>query len=207
MLAVQAPQFGLPFVVLLHVTARENAVFYLSWGATSFMFLVPQMLGQILLIEHGDHPAVLRSQVRFCMKIAAGATACALLLSVAGASLVAVLYGSAYREVAVVLPLMIAGSFGWALTAPLLARARLLGDAVASIGIAVAFGGFVLGGAQLLVPLHGVAGASAAWVVGNAGALAVAWALTARAPARDQIVVPDLARQPVALRVGAEEEA
>ncbi len=52
-LAVQAPFFAVPFVVLVQVDAVENASFYLSWGVMSVVYISVQMIGQALLVEGG----------------------------------------------------------------------------------------------------------------------------------------------------------
>ena len=51
--AVQAPLFGVPFVVLVHVGAVENARFYLSWGVMTVVYVGVQMVCQALLVEGG----------------------------------------------------------------------------------------------------------------------------------------------------------
>ncbi len=56
-LALEAPRFALPVIVLVYVAPSDNANFYVAWAIVAVVLLVPATLGQVLLVEAGRHGA------------------------------------------------------------------------------------------------------------------------------------------------------
>lgn len=175
MLAAQAPQFALPVLVLLRVSPVENAAFYVAWSITTFVFLVPATIGQVLLVEGGRDATDLESHTRVALRLAGAAIGLAVIVSILGAPIISAAYGSAYGRVADLLPLLVLAGVPWSLTTVALNRARVLADHASTLAITVTFAVGVLGLAVLLVPARGADGAVTAWIVGNMAAATIAW--------------------------------
>lgn len=180
MLASQAPQFLVPFVVLLNVTPATNASFYLAWSVTTIVFLVPQMIGQVLLVEGSRGPRVLTAQIKLGLLLTVAVTGAATLGTRIFSGLVTTVLGSAYQDAGRVILPLVAASMAWAFTSVFLADARIRSDAVATIVITATFSVATLVPATLLTPGHGVAGTARAWLFGNVVAAAVAAAMFVR---------------------------
>ena len=115
-LAVQAPFFAVPFVVLVQVDAVENAHFYLSWGVMSVVYISVQMIGQALLVEGGRGGADHRRQAAVALGAGLAVAVSATVLSLGLGPLLAGLYGPAYGPIATLLPLLVAGTIPFAVT-------------------------------------------------------------------------------------------
>lgn len=170
-LALEAPRFVLPVIVLVNVPAAENANFYVAWAVVAVVLLVPTTLAQLLLVEgsRGIVPplATVLKVVCATVGIMAAAWVAALVL-LQGA--IPAWYGADYRSAGRLLPLLMAAGMPWALTSVALADARLRGDHRATLLITIAFSSSVMLPALLLVPSHGVAGVSGPWLGGNLAA-------------------------------------
>jgi O-antigen/teichoic acid export membrane protein len=166
-LAVQAPPFAVPFVVLVHVDAVQNAHFYLSWGVMVVVYISIQVIGQALLIEGGRGGADIRRQAAVAMAVGLAVAASATVLSLGLGPLLAALYGPDYGPVATLLPLLMAGTIPFAVTMTMLTTARIREHSRATITVAVAFAVAVLVPTVLLVSRHGALGAAWGWAIGN----------------------------------------
>ena len=71
-LTYQAPTFAMPVIVLVNVSADDNASFYVAWGVAAVACYVPTAIGQALLAEGGRDGAQLRTQVRLAIVVAGG---------------------------------------------------------------------------------------------------------------------------------------
>jgi O-antigen/teichoic acid export membrane protein len=180
-LAVQAPFFAVPFVVLVQVSAVENARFYLSWGVMSVVYISVQMIGQALLVEGGRGGADHRRQAAVSLGAGLAVATTATVLSLALGPLLASLYGPAYGPVATLLPLLVGGTIPFAVTMTLLTMARIRERSNSTIAVAVAFAVAVLVPTVLLTASDGVLGAAWGWTIGNTIAAALA-ALASRLP-------------------------
>lgn len=182
-LAVQAPFFAVPFIVLVHVDAVENARFYLSWGVMAVVYICVQMIGQALLVEGGREGADHRRQAAVAMAVGLALTASATLLSLGIGPVLARIYGSDYGPVATLLPLLIAGTIPFAVTMTMLTAARIREHSSSSVAMAIALAVAVLVPTLLLTARDGALGAAWGWTVGNAIAAVLAL-LASRLPDR-----------------------
>ncbi len=180
LLALQAPQFALPFIVLVNVSATTMASFYIAFSIATLVFLVPHTLGQVLLVEGGRGTRHPRSQVKLTLVLGVGAMTLAALATVTGVDLVVAVYGQDYQAAADALPWFVVAGVPWAVTCSLLARVRIYEYREHTLYITGALALATLVPAVLLVPDHGVAGAAAAWIAGNVVAAAVALVVTIR---------------------------
>jgi O-antigen/teichoic acid export membrane protein len=194
LLLAQAPQFALPVLVLREVTDDDYASFYIAFGVATVVFLLPHTIGQVLVVEGGRDGADLGAQFRVALLLSGALMGVIAAVTWAGSGLVTVVYGDDYADAQRILPLLVGAGVFWALTSTCLARARVLEDSMATMAITASFAVATLVPAALLVPDHGGDGATAAWLIGNMVAAAVALATMARRPAR-RSPVPD----PVAL--------
>jgi O-antigen/teichoic acid export membrane protein len=167
MLASQAAQFLLPLIVLLTVSSSANASFYVAFGIATIVFLVPQAIGQVLLVEGGKDNAHLGDQVRIGMLLSV-----AVMVLIAGgaflfADLVPAIYGPDYRSAARVLPTLVVAGIPWAVTSICLARVRVEEDTVANVLITGTLAVTIVLPALILTASHGLTGAAVAWLLGN----------------------------------------
>jgi O-antigen/teichoic acid export membrane protein len=181
-LAIQAPFFLLPVVVLLSVRPSTNAVFYVAWSVMAVVFISIQMISQALLAEGGKGEARLDKQVQVTLLIALSLASVTALIAYLGSGSITWIYGAAYASVGGILPTLALAMIPWAFTATFLAEARVREDALSTVAISVGFAAFTLVPAVLLSThneLHGVANA---WLFGNvaAGCLALALSKTQR---------------------------
>lgn len=190
LLLAQGPQFALPVLVLRAVSSDENASFYVAFGVATVVFLLPHVIGQVLLVEGGRDGAELGSQLRLALLLSTALMVGIALVTWVGSGLVTAVYGEEYADAKEILPVLVGAGVLWALTSTCLARARVLEDSLSTMAITVAFALGTLVPAALLVPAHGGGGATAAWLFGNMVAAAVALATLARNPPR-RTTAPD----------------
>ena len=181
-LALEAPRFGLPVIVLVNVSPSENAHFYVAWAIVAVVLLVPAALGQVLLLESGRHGASDAGQLRRLAGAAVALMMIALLAATVLQGLVPAFYGSEYGPAGRLVPLLMAAGIPWAITSVTLADARARRDSVATLAITLALTATVLLPAVFLVPRHGIAGAVGPWLVGNVTAAAIALLVLCRRP-------------------------
>src|SRR3546814_8514506 len=168
------PTFAMPVIVLMHVDADANASFYVAWGAASLACYIPNAIGQALLAEGGRDGARLRSQVRLALLVAGGLMVGCAVVAAVGRELIVTLYGDDYREAADIVPLLVAAAIPWAVTSVYLTEARVRHRHAATVAITLALSAAILIPALVVVPDHGLAGASWAFLGGNAAAALVA---------------------------------
>jgi O-antigen/teichoic acid export membrane protein len=179
--AVQAPFFVVPFIVLIHVDAVENARFYLAWGVMAIVYIGVQMINQALLVEGGRGGADHRRQAAVAMGMGLFVAGSATVVSLGLGPVLARLYGPDYGPVATLLPLLMAGTIPLAVTMTTLTTARITEHAYATIAVAVGFAVAVLLPTLFLVNSHGALGAAWGWTLGNTIAAGLAL-LAARLP-------------------------
>lgn len=173
-LALEAPRFALPVIVLVNVAPSDNANFYVAWAIVAVVLLVPATLGQVLLVEAGRHGASGAGQLGRVAGAAVALMVIALLAATVLQGLVPAVYGSEYGPAGRLLPLLMAAGIPWALTSVTLADARARRDSVATLSITLALTVAVLLPAAFLVPRHGIDGAVGPWLGGNVAAAAIA---------------------------------
>jgi O-antigen/teichoic acid export membrane protein len=181
-LAYQAPYFALPVIVLKHVDSATNGSFYVAWGIVAIAFYVPSAIGQALLAEGGKGGAHVQAQMRLALGLAIALMAAGTVATFAGKGLVVAVFDESYREAAHILPAMMLAGIPWAITSLLLTEARVLHRHVATVAITVTLMLSIIVPALVLVPgtgeRNGLDGASAAWLLGNVFAAAVAIVVT-----------------------------
>jgi O-antigen/teichoic acid export membrane protein len=177
-LAYQAPYFALPVIVLTNVDSATNGSFYVAWGIVAIAFYVPSAIGQALLAEGGKGGAHVRTQMRLAMALAITLMAIGTVVTFLGKGLVVTAFDESYREAAHILPAMMLAGIPWAITSLLLTEARVLHRNVATVVITVTLTLSIIVPALILVPEDGLDGASAAWLLGNVFAAAVALVVT-----------------------------
>ena len=173
-LAYQAPYFLLPVIVLANVGDNTYASFNVAWGIVAVAFYVPTAIGQALLAEGGRDGAKVGHQLRLAMGLALGLMTLSALAAFFGNGVVTMVYGQPYHEAARILPTMVAAGIPWAITSLYLAEVRILHRHVATVSITGALTLAIVVPALILVPNHGIDGASVSWFVGNLVAAAVA---------------------------------
>lgn len=166
-LAVLAPQFVLPIIVLASVAPTQNANFFLAWSIAAVAFVLPMTISRVLLVESSRRGAQLDKQTRTALLLALGIIIVALVGTLVASPGVEYLYGPSYHDAGRILPLLVLGGLPWAVTTIMLGRARARHDVVASIGIPVLLASTVVVGALWLVPERGLDGAVTAWLLGN----------------------------------------
>lgn len=173
MLASNAPAFVLPVLVLLHVGAEENARFFVAWSIVSVVFLVPQNVGNVLVVEgHRGHD--LAGPVRASLAVATATMALCLAGTLVVGRAVLAVYGDGYAEAAGTLRGLMVAGLPWAVTSTGLGWARVRHDTAATIGITLTLASAVCLPALWLVPEGGATAAAWCWVGGHVAAAAVA---------------------------------
>lgn len=166
LLASQGPQFLIPLVVALSVDDAAFAPFYLAWGAAAFVFVVPHLLGQMLLAE-SSRPTPGRGAVAVGAGLSVAVTAAATVASFGVAPALRGLLGPEYAATVPLLPWLIGAAVPWSLTCTTLAVARSRCDDRAVLGVTGAFAVVAIAGAMLGVAVDGIQGAAVGWFVAN----------------------------------------
>lgn len=179
-LALEAPRFVLPVIVVANVGPTENANFYLAWAVVAVVLLIPAGLGQVMLVETSRGEVLPGAQVRVVAVVAAAVMAMAWIGAVALRGLLPLLYGPDYRSAGDLVALLLAAGVPWALTSVALADARTRGDTATTLALTLGLTVTVLTPAALLVPGHGALGAAWPWVAGNVAVAAVGAMVLAR---------------------------
>lgn len=137
--AVQAPQFAVPVIVGL--SADSNAAFYLAWQIMTVVFLVPVVVGHVVVVESaGRSPQVLVRAVATGVAVSLTVTAVAALLSVPlGRWTATLLFGDAYEDAARLLTPLLLAAVPWSITAVLLAATRTTDRVLPTILVATSF--------------------------------------------------------------------
>lgn len=179
-LALEAPRFALPVIVLVNVTPTANANFYLAWGLVAVVLLVPTGLGQVLLVEASRSERPSRRQLAVAGLTGVGVMALTWIAALVASDVIPRLYGPDYRSAARLVPLLVAAGMPWSLTSVALADARVRNDHAGTLVITFGLSGLVLAPAALLVPRYGIDGVGLPWLVGNVVAAGIALAVLHR---------------------------
>jgi hypothetical protein len=190
-LAVQAPFYVTPVVVLLEVSSDDNAAFYVAWGVTSVVIVGVQVVAQALLAAgRGEVVADRRSAVAGALSVALLITGLAAVVALVAAPAVRALFGDGFDDVATHLRLLVPGCIPWSITMLSLTDARLRADGRTTIFISVVYAVCGVGAVLAGVIIGGAIGGSAGWLVGNVVAGALALPTLLRALARDRAPSP-----------------
>jgi O-antigen/teichoic acid export membrane protein len=202
LLFTQGPVFMVPVIVAFSVDGSENAPFYVAWSFGAITFLLPQMIGQIVLSEAGQSPSWVELLFR-ALRLTLVLTTLSAAGAYIGAPIVASVYGEGFESVADHLPLVVGAGIAWSYTSIGLAASRLrerYGDIVL---ISATFLFSTVLPALVLAPIHGAAAATWSWLAGNCLTAAVT-ALRYRQWRLDDDVVADLQRMPPELSAASQ---
>ncbi len=193
LLASQGPTFLIPLFVSTQLDKDVYAQFYLAWTITTVVFLVPYVIGQVVLAEGSRdeervaHGARLHRQVRTGLLVAVGIMGALSVGAFVFAELgTTILFGEKYPDTARVLPRLVAAGVPWAVTAICLAYVRVRERGVATVAITLSFAICTIVPSAVLVSRSGSAGAANGWLLGNVIAAAIAVAVTLGMTGRKQ---------------------
>jgi O-antigen/teichoic acid export membrane protein len=175
-LAVQGPFYALPVIVLLIVSPKENASFYVAWTIATVLFLVVQGIGQALLVE-GNRSGHLHAQTRAALRFGLALACLLAIVCTLGSRLIPVLYGSSYEPGANILPALSVAAIPWAVFTVTLSATRVRHQQRRNLVLSAFFVLSILLPAAILVAEFGIEGASWAWLVGNTASAIVALVL------------------------------
>ena len=168
MLSAQAPQFTVPLLVTSSVPAADASAFAVAWLITAVVFLIPHTVGQVLLAESSRQPSAVAPQVRTALLITVPTMIVAAVGAIVlGPRLATTVFGPEYALPGEVLGRFVSAGVPWAITATLLARARVLGRNRAAIIITGVFAVVTLGSVAAVVGSGGVEAAATAWLIAN----------------------------------------
>ena len=165
-LAVQGPFYLLPVIVLIIVSPRENASFYVAWTIASVLFLIAQGVGQALLVE-GNRSGRLGSQTRSALQFGLALGVGLFVVCLIGSKVVPVLYGPSYTAGAQIMPILGAAVIPWAVFTVVLAMTRVRHNHRRNVALSSIFAVSVLIPAAVLVAKFGINGAAWSWFIGN----------------------------------------
>ncbi len=178
LLTEKAPAFVLPMIVSVRVDETEFATFYYVWMVTLIVFLVPETVGRVLLVEGGKDGARVEHQVRTGLMLALPAMALVAAAAHLFPGIVPAVFGDEYDAATAVFPQFMLAGIAWAVTTTALARARVVEDAGHTLAITATYALATLGPALLLTGSSGLEGAADAWLIGHVVAAGVgAWTL------------------------------
>lgn len=174
LLTEKGPAFVLPMIVALRVDEVTFATFYYVWMVTLIIFLVPETVGRVLLVEGGRDGTRLEHQVKLGLLLMLPMMVVVGIAAVAFPSVIPTIFGSEYVAANAVFPQFMLAGIPWAVTTTALARARIREHAVHTVLITTTYAVATLVPAILLTSQDGLQGAADAWVIGHVAAALVA---------------------------------
>jgi O-antigen/teichoic acid export membrane protein len=117
--------------------------------------------------------------MHLAMGLAVGLMAVGTVVTFLGKGVVVAAYGDDYRDAAHILPAMMLAGIPWAMSSLYLTEARVMHRHASTVIITLTLTVAIIVPALVLVPEHGLDGASRAWLVGNVVAAVVATVVTA----------------------------
>jgi O-antigen/teichoic acid export membrane protein len=175
-LAIQAPVFVLPVLVLLAVAPKQNAVFFIAWSITTMILLLPTSVVRVLLAE-GTRGRDLVRQTRISLVVNGAIGIAAAAAVYVGAGVVATVYGQGYEQATTLLPLLVTAVIPAGVVLVALTHARVIDDEPATLVLSAIYAVTVLVPSFWLVNQSGALGAAQGWFAGNCvtAVLAAAW--------------------------------
>ncbi len=183
-LALSAPQFALPVIVLVNVGPVANANFFVAWSIAAVAFILPVTIGRVLLTEGSRTEGMLERHTDTAMRLGLGLMVVAAAGTFLVQRLLPMLYGPEYALAGQILPWLVLGGIPWAVTAIAIGRARVCHDHVGTVTMTATLAVSILGMALVAVPAAGVDGAVRAWVAGTSMSAVVSILMSVRASAR-----------------------
>lgn len=179
-LAVQAPLFVVPLVVLVATDHTAYGRFYLVWGIASVFLMATQVIGQTLLAESANRGRS-RSGTLTALGLGLALTSSAALLALlVGNELTSLLFGQRYQDAGHLLGGLLVGCVAAVPVVIEIAEARSDAALGAVLAASIPYAVFTLVGVAAGAQRNGVDGAVWGWVVGSALSLAPATFLLVR---------------------------
>ena len=178
-LAGQGATYAIPVVVLLTVSARQNAQFFLAWSIMLVVALLPASVAHVFMAE-GFLEDIGRTQTLRALALAEALAVSAFVVAAGGAGFVSSAFGPQYGQVAELLPVLIASIIPGAVVMIALSYARLIDSTRALFGIT---GCLALTAMVVCIPLAkagGIVGVSQGWLISQCvtGLVAGIWLVT-----------------------------
>jgi O-antigen/teichoic acid export membrane protein len=183
-LALSAPQFALPVIVLANVGPVENANFFVAWSIAAVAFILPVTIGRVLLTEGSRTEQMLERHTDTAMRLGIGLMVAAAIAAFLVQRMLPMLYGPDYALAGQILPWLVLGGVPWSITAIAIGRARVCHDHVGTVTMTATLAVAILGMALVVVPVEGAEGAVRAWVAGTSMSAVVSILMSVRARAR-----------------------
>lgn len=177
-LVMFAPLFLLPFAVLTRTTGSEYAVFYFAWNVLSVVLLIPTTVSGVLLIEGGRSRSSVDQQTSVALLASIAFTVVALICVVPVGWVMALLLGPEYRDIIVLIPMLVLSGIPWSVSYVLISHSRIHEHTRVTWIISAVFFAGSLGTLFPLMTLWGTTGAALAWLIGNTAAAIVAFLFT-----------------------------
>lgn len=166
--------FLLPLLVVVRLSAEENAYFYVTWLLGGAFFTVTASVGSALFAEGSHDPAALSRQTRSAVRISAALLTPLMLVFLVAAGPVLELFGEEYADNGrTLLLLLTASAIPDAITGLYIARVRAEGRLVFPASASMAMAAATLVGSWFLLPSMDLAGAGVAFIAAHvAGSVA-----------------------------------
>jgi O-antigen/teichoic acid export membrane protein len=160
--------FLLPLVVVVRLSAEQNAYFYVAWLLGGAFFTVTSAVGSALFAEGSHDRGDLARQTRSAIKISAALLVPLMLLFFLAGKPVLSLFGGDYADEGhTLLLLLTASAVPDAITGLYLARVRAEGRLAFPAATSMAMAAITLVGAWLLLPSMDLAGAGVAFIAAH----------------------------------------
>ncbi len=168
-----APVMVLPIMVINLLGAELNAYFYIAWSISSVLTMVPNAASTSLFVEGSHEEEKLRPNVWRSLKMVFIILVPAVILVLAFADKLLLLFGSAYSENAtILLRILTVSALPLAVNLVYLGIKRVEKKLKIIVGLSVFSAAATLGLSYLLLPRMGINGVGIAWLVSQ-GAIAL----------------------------------
>ena len=188
-------QFLLPLVVVIRLSAEDNAYFYVAWLLGGAFFVVTTSVGSALFAEGANDPRSLSRQTRSAVRITAALMLPLMALFLAAGGPILELFGSGYADNGRTLLLVLtAAALPDAVTGLYLARVRAEGRLAFPAWVSMGMAAIAVAGAWILLPSMGLEGAGVAFLAAHCLGSAVCLADWLRVRTRPPAAAPPVPR-------------
>jgi O-antigen/teichoic acid export membrane protein len=160
-----APVYILPIMVVNQLGAEANAFFYIAWAVAGVLTIIPSAISTSLFVEGSHEEESLQLNVWRSLKVSCLTLVPAVILILAIAPQLLLLFSRSYSENAsTLLRILAISSLPLAINAVYLAIMRVEKKLKIIVGLSAFAGAVTLGLTYLLLPLMGINGAGIAWL-------------------------------------------
>lgn len=165
-LALETADLALPILVVMILTAEENASFYIAWLMVNLLVMIPFSLSSVAYALGSSDEASANDRFRFtfALSIALGALAALILIPFAGPILR--IFGDSYDSATTALRILALGVFPLTVKTHYVAIHRVRRTLSRAMPIAWAGTALELGGGALGAALGGISGIALGWLAG-----------------------------------------